>query len=154
MNVSRGQLVPVRDHPQQQARARPSPDVSIVDRFPAGFRYVEGSARIDGVPTEPTIDGHELVWTEPGRARVAGKRTLQLLLAVGAGVTEGEFVNRAQAISTLTGQPLSGEAHATVRVVPDPTFDCTDVIGKVFDDKNRNGDQDPGEARARRASAS
>ena len=33
-----------------------------------------------------------------------------------------------------------------MRVVPDPTFDCTDVIGKVFDDANRNGVQDEGEA--------
>ncbi len=32
-----------------------------------------------------------------------------------------------------------------MRVVPDPTFDCTDVTGKVFDDVNRNGFQDPGE---------
>jgi hypothetical protein len=32
-----------------------------------------------------------------------------------------------------------------VRVVPDPTFDCTDVTGKVFDDANRNGRQDQGE---------
>ena len=32
-----------------------------------------------------------------------------------------------------------------MRVVPDPTFDCTDVTGKVFDDKNRNGMQDAGE---------
>jgi hypothetical protein len=30
-------------------------------------------------------------------------------------------------------------------VVPDPTFDCTDVMGKVFDDANRNGIQDDGE---------
>jgi hypothetical protein len=30
-------------------------------------------------------------------------------------------------------------------VVPDLTFDCTDVIGKVFDDVNGNGRQDPGE---------
>ena len=29
-----------------------------------------------------------------------------------------------------------------VRIVPDPTLDCTDVIGKVFDDANRNGLQD------------
>ena len=34
---------------------------------------------------------------------------------------------------------MSGEASATVRVLPDPTFDCTDVRGKVFDDANRNG---------------
>ena len=40
---------------------------------------------------------------------------------------------------------LSGEAQATVRVVPDPTFDCTDVLGKVFDDANRDGVQNPGE---------
>ena len=30
-------------------------------------------------------------------------------------------------------------------VVPDPDFDCTDVIGKVFDDTNLNGWQDTGE---------
>jgi hypothetical protein len=37
---------------------------------------------------------------------------------------------------------MSEEAAATVRIVPDPTFDCTDVTGKVFDDANRNGYQD------------
>ena len=37
---------------------------------------------------------------------------------------------------------MSEEAAATVRLVPDPTFDCTDVTGKVFDDNNRNGYQD------------
>jgi hypothetical protein len=37
---------------------------------------------------------------------------------------------------------MSQEATATVRVVPDPTFDCTDVTGKVYDDANRNGYQD------------
>ena len=73
------------------------------------------------------------------------QQTLQLLLVVGAGVTEDEYVNRAQAINTATQRAVSGVATATVRVVPDPTFDCTDVIGKVFDDQNLNGQQDPGE---------
>jgi hypothetical protein len=40
---------------------------------------------------------------------------------------------------------MSEEATATVRIVPDPTFDCTDVTGKVFNDANRNGWQDDGE---------
>jgi hypothetical protein len=57
-------------------------------------------------------------------------------------VSEGEFINRAQAMSSLTGTAMSPEAEATVRLVPDPTFDCTDVTGKVFDDSNRNGYQD------------
>jgi hypothetical protein len=32
-----------------------------------------------------------------------------------------------------------------VEVIPDPDIDCTDVIGKVFDDRNLNGWQDSGE---------
>jgi hypothetical protein len=40
---------------------------------------------------------------------------------------------------------MSGEATATVRLVPDVTMDCTDVTGKVFNDANRNGWQDDGE---------
>jgi len=64
---------------------------------------------------------------------------------VGAGVTEGEFTNRALAVNSLTGGSMSEVAEATVRLVPDPTFDCTDVTGKVFDDANRNGYQDQGE---------
>ena len=51
-----------------------------------------------------------------------------------------------QAINNRTGEPISGQASATVRVIPDPTFDCTDVIGKVFADSNMNGYQDEGEA--------
>jgi hypothetical protein len=67
------------------------------------------------------------------------------MLAVGAGVSEGEYTNRAQTFETVTSTPISGAATATVRVLPDPTFDCTDVIGKVFNDANRNGQQDAGE---------
>ena len=93
---------------------------------------------------EPTVDGRELTWTDIGIGP-SDRRTIALLLAVGAGVGEGEFTNRAQAYISATGAPVSGEATATVRVVPDPTFDCTDVMGKVFDDANRNGVQDPGE---------
>jgi hypothetical protein len=71
--------------------------------------------------------------------------SVKLLLVVGGGVSEGEFVNRAQAVNGVSGSAMSGEATATVRIVPDPTFDCTDVIGKVFNDVNRNGVQDDGE---------
>ena len=140
VNVTRGQLVPY-EIILSNSLGTDLQDVSIVDRFPAGFRYIEGSARIDGVPSEPTINGRELVWTNLSVAATS-RRSLQLLLAVGAGVTEGEYTNRARAINSLTGSGLSGEASATVRVVADPTFDCTDVMGKVFNDYNRNGAQD------------
>jgi uncharacterized repeat protein (TIGR01451 family) len=143
LNVNRGQLVPYVIT-FTNITSVPLFDVSIVDRFPAGFRYVEGSAQLDRVKIRPTVAGRQL--TFGGLAVDASARhTITLLLAVGAGVGEGEFVNRAQAIYELTGAALSGEASATVRVIPDPTFDCTDVFGKVFDDANRNGTQEEGE---------
>jgi uncharacterized repeat protein (TIGR01451 family) len=144
VNVARGQLVPYTITVANGVAVNLS-DVTVVDRFPAGFRYVEGSARLDGEPREPVVAGRELAWTglevTPDR-----RHTLVLLLAAGSGVGEGEFVNRAQAMSALTGRVLSGEATATVRIVPDPALDCTDVLGKVFDDANRNGLQDEAEA--------
>ena len=142
-NVSRGYLVPYVITVNNVLEVNLQ-DLSIVDRFPPGFRYVEGSARIDGEPVEPRLNGRELIWDEL-EVGSSATRTLVLLLAVGAGVGEGEFVNRAQVVHGLTGNAISGEATATVRVVPDPTFDCTDVIGKVFDDANRDGVQDVGE---------
>jgi uncharacterized repeat protein (TIGR01451 family) len=143
LNVSRGQLVPytitVNNHSGQLIT-----DLTIVDRFPAGFSYIKGSALLDGVPTEPTVAGLTLSWNG---LTIAGTqvRTLKVLFAVGAGVNQGEYVNRAQALNPVSGVAMSGEATATVRLVPDPTFDCTDVMGKVFNDTNRNGRQDDGE---------
>ena len=144
LNVTRGQLVPYVIT-LSNSFGVDLQDVTVVDRFPAGFHYVEGSARFDGVPTEPAVVGRELRWQNL-TLQTDGQHEIKLLLAVGAGVTEGEFVNRAQAVNSLSGTAMSEEAEATVRLVPDPTFDCTDVTGKVFDDNNRNGYQDGDEA--------
>jgi uncharacterized repeat protein (TIGR01451 family) len=145
LNVSRGQLVPY-EITVTNSLGEPLPDLAILDRFPRGFHYVEGSARIEGVPLEPVTTGFEMLWAVPDGLPALTTKKLVMLLAVGAGVAEGEFTNRAQAVSgTLAGLAYSGEAFATVRVVPDPTFDCTDVIGKVYDDANRNGEQDKNE---------
>jgi len=143
LNVTRGQQVPYVITVNNVA-GQMLTDVSIVDRMPAGFSYVKRSALLDGVQTEPSVAGNQLSWSG---LTIAGTqtRTLKLLLIVGAGVTESEYVNRAQAVNTLIGNAMSGEATATVRVTADPTFDCTDVTGKVFNDANRNGIQDNGE---------
>ncbi len=143
LNVTRGQLVPYTITLGSVSGAS-AQGVQVVDRYPAGFRYIKGSARLNGVPTEPTVTGLQLAWNGisfDGDDHPA----ITLLLAVGAGVGEGEFTNRAQVLQGTTGLPMSGEATATVRVVPDQTFDCTDVFGKVFDDVNRNGYQDSDE---------
>jgi uncharacterized repeat protein (TIGR01451 family) len=143
INVTRGALVPYTIT-VTNVFGVPLDDISIIDRFPAGFKYVAGSARLDDAAVEPRIDGLELAWDDLD-LQVNQVRTLKLLLVVGSGVSEGEYVNRAVVRNAVLGTAVSGQATATVRVVPDPDFDCTDVIGKVFDDRNLNGYPDAGE---------
>jgi uncharacterized repeat protein (TIGR01451 family) len=144
-NVTRGQLVPYEITVRNDLGSGIG-DLTIVDRYPTGFSYVKGSARIDGTPNEPIRNGQELTWAGIS-VDASGRSRVQLLLAVGGGVSEGEYVNRASAFETASGVALSGEATATVRVLPDVTFDCTDVFGKVFTDADRDGvqgDEEPG----------
>jgi len=139
--VTRGQLVPY------VITIRPV-DVSgkamLVDQLPPGFSYVPGSARVAGSPVEPRFEGRLLTIdldVEPDK-----DTRVEYTLAVTGTVPLGTFKNTAQIYQL--GQilkPVSRRAEADVDVIPDHVFDCGDIIGSVFDDKNRNGYQDPGE---------
>ena len=70
--------------------------------------------------------------------------TLTLVVRAGAiSVGTDTFIN--QAFVGENGEVVSNVATAVVEFEVEPVFDCGDVIGKVFDDKNRNGYQDQGE---------
>jgi uncharacterized repeat protein (TIGR01451 family)/fimbrial isopeptide formation D2 family protein len=142
LNVSRGQMVPYVITVKNTLGATLS-NLTVVDRFPPGFKYVAGSARFDGNPLEPVKTTSELRWENLQFAD--GSHIIKLLLVVGAGVKEGNYDNNAQVQSSATGEAMTTVATARVRIVPDPTFDCTDIIGKVFDDANANGYPDPDE---------
>ena len=142
VNVTRGQLVPYTITVNNTLGVDLT-GMRIVDTFPPGFKYVAGSARVNGVAAEPVFTNRNLTWNSLNVVD-GSPLTIKLLFIVGSGVGEGEYVNRAQVFHSVLGE-ASGVATATVRVVPDPTFDCTDIIGKVFDDGNRNGYQDDGE---------
>ncbi|MEM7662364.1 MAG: SdrD B-like domain-containing protein [Pseudomonadota bacterium] len=143
LRVSRGDLVPYIIT-ATNTETTPVRGAALTDRLPAGFRYIEGSATIDGLPVEPVVAGLNIAFPaldfEPGQSR-----ELQLITVIGSGVREGRQTNNAFATNTLTGELASNIAEATVLVEPDPDFDCTDIIGKVFDDRNGNGYQDEGE---------
>ncbi|MFO7619894.1 MAG: hypothetical protein R6W81_01330 [Bacteroidales bacterium] len=143
INVKKGTLVPY-SITVTNVHGMPLYDISVVDIFPAGFKYVAGSARLDGTPIEPTINGRELIW-DGIDLQFDQKYTFEFLLIVGSGVSEGKFINRALVRAAGGTSTISAEASATVRVIPDPDFDCTDVFGKVFDDSNLNGKQNSGE---------
>jgi uncharacterized repeat protein (TIGR01451 family)/fimbrial isopeptide formation D2 family protein len=120
------------------------PNATIVDTFPPGFKYVSGSARFDGKPLEPAMSTTDLRFMNVSLSS-ADQHVIRLLLIAGAGVREGNYVNSAQVMNGTTGEAVSPVATATVRIVPDPTLDCTDIIGKVFDDENADGYPDSGE---------
>ena len=119
-------------------------DIEIVDTPPLGFRFVEGSGRLNGAEVEPVLRNGELVWSgidiAPGETA-----TVNLGLIVGAGVSVGDFVNIAFAETGPGTFVLSNEAQAVVRISPDEIFDCSELIGKVYEDLDGDGYQDDGE---------
>ncbi|HEY5973201.1 MAG TPA: SdrD B-like domain-containing protein, partial [Geobacteraceae bacterium] len=143
VNVTRSQLVPYTITLNNTLGVTLR-NLSVVDTFPPGFKYVAGSARMDGQKIEPAMNTRQLVWSID-QLSSSTTHTIMFLMIVGSGVSEGEYTNRAQVLDNATQSVASGVASATVRVIPDPDFDCTDVIGKVFDDANANGYPDPGE---------
>jgi uncharacterized repeat protein (TIGR01451 family) len=142
-SASTGDLVPyeitVRNNENVQRAG-----VEVVDILPPGMKYVAGSAMAGGAPSEPVVTDRELSWrsqTIPANGQVR----YNLTLVVGAGVTGGEKVNTGVAEQQSTGTAISNRGTAVVSIVPSSVFDCSELLGKVFEDRNRNGYQDEGE---------
>ena len=144
-SASTGDLVPYEitvrnEEPYQRA------DVDVVDVLPAGLTYITGTATVDGIAVEPELanGNRELIWrdqTIPANSTVS----YRLTLIVGAGVTQGQAVNTGLAENGSDGDEISNRATATVQIVPSTLFDCSELIGQVFEDYNGNGYQDDGE---------
>ena len=137
--VTRGQQVPyvITIEPKDT-----SGSISVVDRIPKGFVYLPGSARVDGIAFEPKREGTALVFDLEVNAE---RRIDYVLVATGTAIL-GTHTNMAQVFQLgQLNKPVSVIARSEVELIPDPVFDCGDVIGKVFDDKNRNGYHDNGE---------
>ncbi|MEO1745473.1 MAG: SdrD B-like domain-containing protein [Pseudomonadota bacterium] len=118
--------------------------IDIEDTLPSGFPWTPGTGRINGAPTQPAFDGRELTFkniTVPA----SGEVKVTFDVRVSSSVQPGEHVNVAIGTDTTFGNIVTNEALASVLVNAEPVFDCGDIIGKVFDDRNGNGFQDEGE---------
>ncbi|MFA7432564.1 MAG: SdrD B-like domain-containing protein [Gemmobacter sp.] len=110
----------------------------LVDVLPQGFVYRSGTARIGGVATEPTGNSRNLAFDEVSVAPgTSVEVTLETLVT--SAVQPGAHTNRARLYSRQTGAPVSPEATAIVRVEADGVFQCSTVLGRVFDDRNQDG---------------
>lgn len=133
-----------------------TPPMELLDNVPAGFQFVSGSQtlRLPGADNvldtaddlvtplaasgvDPTMIGPFIV---PGDTAVA----VRYLVRVSTGVTHGEYINTVTPL--VGGTPVGEPASTSVEVVADPIFEKTTIIGKVFNDANGDGRQDPEEA--------
>ncbi len=117
--------------------------VTVTDRMPAGFRYVEDSATVDGTAKVPVINGLNIRFSDLTIA-ANSEAVIRLQLMALSSAASGRHTNRA-IVTDPSGKILAPDALAEIEITVDPVFECGDVIGKVFDDKNGNGYQDEGE---------
>ena len=136
--VKRGEVVPYTITATNLATAQ----FQIADIMPPGFSFVAGSAIANGVAVVPVVNGSIITFN--GLTPTASKITLTLKLVSSVTIGGGKFVNNARLIEQATNQVLA-VAQASVEITPDATFDCSDIIGRVFDDLNGDGYYQAGE---------
>jgi uncharacterized repeat protein (TIGR01451 family) len=130
------------------------PNLNFIDRLPAGFRYVAGTARVrfsgaSGLALQADPAGGvgpvlSFNVTSPGGLVLAagGTMTLSYRVRVGVGAAQGDGTNH---IVASSGRTSSNEAVARVRVQGGVFTTEACVVGKVYLDCNNNRLQDPGE---------
>ncbi len=133
--------------------------VSVIDRIPPNFKYRVGSARLNGAPMDDPTGIRQLDFDVGNVAALddsngngqadageSGYATLSYQLIIGSGARPGDYINSARAIDVCDRCYISNETEAKVEVVLDPLFDLGTIIGKVFDDRDGDGEQSEGEA--------
>ncbi|MDR6631856.1 putative repeat protein (TIGR01451 family) [Phyllobacterium sp. 1468] len=117
--------------------------IVVTDIVPSGFRYVDGSAQINGVAAAPVVAGRNIRFDHIVLGPNAAL-TIRLQMLALSTAEPGKHTNRAQ-VAEADGERLAPEASASIEIMIDPVFDCGDIVGKVFDDVNGNGYLDVGE---------
>ncbi|MEZ9289870.1 DUF11 domain-containing protein [Vibrio lentus] len=126
-------------------------NVTVEDRYPGGLKYIVDTSEIvlsgidgefgtedDQVISQEPSDTGKLMFTslnfDPGE-----KLRIRYLLRVSVGATFGDYINTA--VAKVDGSTVSNEDTAKVTVEPDKVFDTSSIIGKVFEDHNKDGFQ-------------
>ncbi len=113
----------------------------IVDTLPSGLAYAPGTAKLDGVALEPTINGRTLTWTLPAIAP-SSDHTLTYYCVVYPSVPSGtNLVNSVDVTGLVPGTDVTTTANSTVSVqIVGGAFSQRQVItGRVFVDAMKSG---------------
>ena len=123
--------------------------ITIADQLPLGLAYVDNSIRaaVEGSPVTPsevTPNGNQVVFQFATVSLAPGQR-LEVVYAalLTPDAIRGSGQNVAQ-VSAPGIPPAAAVFQLTIR--PGILSDCGTIIGRVFVDKNFDGEQQPGEA--------
>ncbi|MDX2229741.1 MAG: hypothetical protein NW220_08890 [Leptolyngbyaceae cyanobacterium bins.349] len=130
-------------------------NLTVTDTLPLGLRYVNNSARAalntGGAETPVnlsgvSVNGQIVTFTYPS---LAPQQTLTIvyaaLLTPDAVRGTGRNLAVARARNPAGGEVSSNPATHLLRIRPGILSDCGTIIGRVFVDKNFDGEQQPGE---------
>ncbi len=115
--------------------------VKIVDVMPPGLVYASGTAKLDGAPLEPSVQGNTLIWTRSGLA--AGEsHTITYYAVVYPSVSANTSL--ANTVTVEAGVPATqaqttASATATVQVISGAFTDRSIITGRVFLDERKTG---------------
>lgn len=120
--------------------------VTLADRLPFGFVYQPGSARLNNATLSDPAGGRGPALSFAiGALADNATATLTYRARIGPGALQGDGINRAQATSAAPLPRSSNVASIQVKVQGGVFSDKGFVIGKVYLDCNRDGEQQPGE---------
>lgn len=115
----------------------------VIDLLPVGLTYVPGSATLNGSASEPDVDRNRLIWSDLS-VSAGDIISISYRAVINPQAPVGAMVNRTW-FETAYGFQVSNVAEATVRRRAEAVFDCSDIIGRVYDDQNHNTYNDDGE---------
>ncbi|WP_093176361.1 SdrD B-like domain-containing protein [Pseudovibrio sp. Tun.PSC04-5.I4] len=120
----------------------PAGPIDLIDILPADFVFVEGTAKLDGIKVTPDVENRMVTFPD---LKVSPYATVVVTLSARILITAdvGEHTNVGRLRNSETGELLGRQATASVSILPEHVFDCGDVYGKVFNDRNRDGYQNP-----------
>ncbi len=125
-------------------------DVSVNDYLPRGFRYREGTGKVDGEPVEPEVSQNGRILTfKVGKIEPGKTKTVKFYTAVITSARDGKYKNIADALGYTDPEHLdkihSNQGFAYIKITKGVFSDKGYIFGKVFIDQNKNKIHDENE---------
>ncbi len=130
--------------------------ISVRDTLPLGLQYISKSQRaslttggtttdVSSTLSQPTVNKSVITFTFPGTLTPQQTLTLAYAAIVSPDAIRGTGRNLAVEGASPQGPLTSNTASHLLRIRNGILSDCGTIIGRVFVDKNFDGEQQPGE---------